>query len=531
MKKTKIKKSGKKIFLLIKISLLIIINFFIFIQVVNWATGNLEKTNTGILEKKEENKIESEKKRREKTLEELEKEIVWSWSVLTKEELEKISPEKEEDNIVIDAYKTRRQQVFDLIEKSPEEQKINDTKEILKYIKTEKEINQKNYNKLKKDINEFNDLKEDLKNKAEKVKKLEEKENKTKQELEQLREEKEIEKKLNINYKIIATNKQRDIERKKIALEQSKKEIEKNEGLEERYKKLEEQLVKEKIKSSDRDSEKLMEKLNVLYIFIAIIFLLYTLRFLILNHTHFKAKHTKIVTVWELFLWLLIVGFWVWYFFYLFPNLYILIIFLSGYLLLVNAHLIASFMWSLVVVNKYSVWEMVKIWDYLWKIEKIWTIYTVISEIDEKWFMHKNYKYIPNVIIVREWLEKVKDYTLKQRTFSIKLALNKQNTIFKIIDYIKNNILLKHINSRPKHLDPENNDVFEIKYEQEKVWEVKITFFWFSSEGISKKIKSRIIGYIEKETAAVEENNDDDDEKKKIKKEEKKDNDFRFVGV
>jgi hypothetical protein len=83
--------------------------------------------------------------------------------------------------------------------------------------------------------------------------------------------------------------------------------------------------------------------------------------------------------------------------------------------------------------------------------------------------MHKNYKYIPNVIIVKEGLEKVKDHILKQRTFEIKLQLNKQNTIFKIIEHIKNNILLKFINSRPQHLDPKNNDVFEIKYEQEKV--------------------------------------------------------------
>jgi hypothetical protein len=274
-----------------------------------------------------------------------------------------------------------------------------------------------------------------------------------------------------------------------------------------------------------------MSKLNVLYIFWAIIFFLYLLRFLVLNHTNFKRKHTKIVTVWELALWIIIVVFWIWYFFYLFPNLYILVIFLSGYLLLVNAHLIASFMWSLIVVNKYSVGEVVKSWEYLGKIEKIGTVYTVISEIDEKWFMHKNYKYIPNVIIVREWLEKVKDHILKQRTFSIKLKLNKENTIFKIIDHIKNNILLKFINSRPQHLDPKNTDVFEIKYEQEKVWEVKITFFWFSTEEVSKKIKSRIIGYIEKETCQIEENIFDDEEKIKEKTEEKKVDDLTFVGV
>jgi hypothetical protein len=188
-------------------------------------------------------------------------------------------------------------------------------------------------------------------------------------------------------------------------------------------------------------------------------------------------------------------------------------------------------MGSLIVVNKYSVWEMVKIWDYLWKIERIWTIYTVISEIDEKWFLHKNYKYIPNVIIVKEWLEKVKDYTIKQRTFTIKLLLNKQNTIFKIIDYIKTNILLKYINFRPEHLDPENNEVFEIKYEQEKVWEVKITFFWFSSEEVSRKIKKRIIGYIEQQTANL--NNSINDEENKIEEKENKknDDDINFVWV
>ena len=222
----------------IKIISLIILSFLILIWPVNW-----ENSNTGFLEaipptqesplteekveqKKEkkdikkinENNINKEIIKKEKTLkelekekkitlEELEKEIVWSWTLVEIEKIQKV--EKKEDNIIIDAYKTRRQQVFDLIKKSPEEQKIDNTDEILEYIKAEKKINQKNYEKLQEDIQTFNNLKQELKNKEEEIKRLENTKNKTEEQIKKLQKEKE----LNVKDRIKIRNKQREIER------------------------------------------------------------------------------------------------------------------------------------------------------------------------------------------------------------------------------------------------------------------------------------------------------------------------------
>ena len=503
-----------------KFLILIIIFFNSFIPVFweNSDTGSLSNSWKTLEEIKQEEKQET--KIIEKTI---------------KNQIEKENSKKVEDNIVKKAFKTRTNQILNLNKKSKLEEEKDKNKKIIDTIKIEKKLNlellEKINNKiinLKKELEEKNKILEKDKKILEELSNNDKAKNKNILDLEKEKTDLKKEK-----FRLLSklAFKKEELKNQIQNAKRLENQIQNLKLLEEKYNFEHDKLLEKEKLLKQKNFNTLKEKLKILYIFLAIILFLYWLRFLVLNHTNFKKKHTKIVTLWELALGILIVIFWIWYFFYLFPNLYILIIFLSGYLLLVNAHLIASFMGSLIVVNKYSVWDIVKTWNYLWKIEKIWTIYTIISEIDEKWFLHKNYKYIPNVIIVKEWLEKVKDYTIKQRTFTIRLALNKQNTIFKIIEHIKANILQKYINFRPTHLDPKNNDIFEIKYEQEKVNEVKITFFWFSSEEISRKIKSRIIGYIEKETTKIEKNDEEDVKKEEEKIEEKKDNDFKFIWV
>lgn len=266
--------------------------------------------------------------------------------------------------------------------------------------------------------------------------------------------------------------------------------------LEAKYKNLLQSYVwikKEKESSILKDKE---QKLFYLIAFLILFSIIYIIRILLVRNVLFKKKHPNFWEYFDLIYWISIVVFLVMYIFYLFPELYVLLIFISGSLIFINAQVISSFIASIIIFRHYKIWDVIKIWTEKWKIIKINPLSTIIRRINSYWILENDEVWIPNIDLIKEKIIIAKNNNSKENEFSIILSLKWKNDIFSIISYIKEEILIKMINERLNGLDYKSNDKFETKYEYIDEDKLKIVFYWIWTKELNRKIEKRIIQYI-----------------------------------
>ncbi|MDQ7022620.1 MAG: mechanosensitive ion channel [Candidatus Gracilibacteria bacterium] len=89
-------------------------------------------------------------------------------------------------------------------------------------------------------------------------------------------------------------------------------------------------------------------------------------------------------------------------FFYLYPELSIFLIFISGYLLAINAHLIASFVGSIIILEKYKIGNIIKFGEHKGQIIRITTINTVLLPMTDEGIFSNKPIVIPNYKLLKE---------------------------------------------------------------------------------------------------------------------------------
>jgi len=151
------------------------------------------------------------------------------------------------------------------------------------------------------------------------------------------------------------------------------------------------------------------------------------------------------------------------------------------------------------------------------KIIKITPIHTIVKTINEHGMIEKDEISIPNINLVKDRITTIRDIKEKDHYFSIILSLKEVKDIFKIIENIKENILLKYITNRPKSINPFENDIFKSKYEQIDAENIKITFYWIGSDDLNRKIEQKIIGFIKNNIFEKKENKKEEPEVKEDK--------------
>ena len=252
-------------------------------------------------------------------------------------------------------------------------------------------------------------------------------------------------------------------------------------------------LKQEKTVSILKDKEK---KIITLFFAILIFIIVYFIKILLLKNKNFVKKHENFWESFNLVFWIIIILFFIWYIFYLFPELYALLIFVSWSLIFINSQVISSFVASILLIKKFNIWDIIKISDERWKIIKITPVNTVIRRINDYWILEWEDINIPNIDLLKEKVSLAKNYKNKENIFNIILNLWDWQDIFEIINHIKDDILLKMITEKLNTVNPLSNDIFETKYEYIDTDKIKITFYWMWENELNRKIEKEIIKFI-----------------------------------
>ncbi|NDK08013.1 mechanosensitive ion channel [Candidatus Gracilibacteria bacterium] len=294
--------------------------------------------------------------------------------------------------------------------------------------------------------------------------------------------------------------------------------------LEVKYKKLLETYVdnkKEKETSILKNKEK---KLITLFICIILFIILYIVKILLLRDDKFIKKHENFGEYFNLIYGIVIIIFFIGFIFYLFPELYALLIFISGSLIFINAQVISSFVASIILFRNFKIGDVIKIGTEKGKIIKMSPLSTIIKRVNDYGVLENELINIPNIDLIKEKVTLAKNSLLKENIFNIILSLNGEKDLFEIMDSIKKNIFGKFLKEKLNTLNPYSVDTFKTKYEHTDSDKIKVTFYWLGSSELNRKIEKEIIKYIKK--FSVTEKSEEDVELCKIPKNRIKNNDL-----
>ncbi|MFA5916825.1 MAG: mechanosensitive ion channel domain-containing protein [Candidatus Gracilibacteria bacterium] len=285
--------------------------------------------------------------------------------------------------------------------------------------------------------------------------------------------------------------------------------------LEVKYKKLLETYVDTK-KEKENDLLKGKEqKVITLFIFLILFTIAYIIKILLVRNDKFMRKRENFGEYFNLVFGITLVIFLIIYIFYLFPELYVLLIFISGSLIFINAQVISSFIASIILFRNFKIGDIIKIGTDKGKIIKISPLSTIIKRINDYGVLESEEVNIPNIDLLKEKVTLAKNSLIKENIFNIILSLNGEKDLFEIIDNIKENILLKMLKEKLNTLNPLSTDTFKTKYEHIDSDKIKITFYWLGTSELNRRIEKEIIKYI-KEFSDFNKNFEDNTTKKYI---------------
>jgi len=405
------------------------------------------------------------------------------------------------ENILKKAFNERKEKIYQIIEWDETTQKINNLKKEISKLNINDELNRKIIENTQKQIEE---LEKNYKSTLESIKNIENKWNQN-----ELSELEKLSKKL-----------KNEIETKKVLLEKLEKQSQDNQIQQDKINILLEKYIKEKEKQNNNTSN-----LWKYILFFSITFILWLIYF-ISNWLYKKWKIDKRVNIYISFF--LIFGytiFLIWFFFYLHPELSIFLIFISGYLLAINAHLIASFIWSIIILKKFKIWDIIKMDDFRWQIIRITTINTILLPVSEEWILTNKPIIIPNVNLLKNTVVKDKNPEIIFYRYKVVLPNDTTIDIMKMLEYIEQNILIKRLNNRLSSLQW-SEDSFRTSIWFDDSWKIVINFVWRADDLLNKQIERKIMWYVmsllkeERETKELKNKTLETKEEKQDKKEE-----------
>lgn len=414
--------------------------------------------------------------------------LFWnSWSIdsennISTLEAETTSQNQEEQTWMTEVLMQRKESLDSMLKKSPEEKDIEYVEGLLNELEIKKEVNNDFLNQIQNELKSIQSKIDTNDSKIKTYTELEVQNIEIKSELENLK--KETQKLKN------------EVFFKESLIKDLKDTIDSYSLLEEKYKNLLESYVSLK---KDKENEKLKnftDKLSILYFWIALFLSLYIGKILLQRNKIKNKIPENFFVYFDLFYGTFLVIFIILYLFFVYPQLYILLVFVSWSIIITNAVLISSFVSSFIIFRKFSIGDIIKMESETGKIIKITPLHTIIRKINEYGIIEKDEISIPNINLIKDKVNTVKNIHDKDHHFSIVLSLNTNENIFKVIDDIKTEILLKNLDHRPTSINKLDEDIFKTKYEQIDSENIKINFYWIWNDELNRKIEMKIIGYI-----------------------------------
>lgn len=375
---------------------------------------------------------------------------------------------KEENNVILDAYSQRKAKILDLISWWKLETEIAELKTKLEEIKVWNSLNEWTKTKLIDDI--------------------------TKLESELISINNEI--KLNVensdDFDKLLEKYNAEIALKKDLVEQLNNTIKENEINTEKIDLLLNRYIAEKLQLEQTQNRENNIKLIVFIIFTLLSILVYV----ITRYLNKKSKlNSKIYIYTNFFLWFSYIIFLIWFFFYLYPQLSVFLIFISGYLLVINAHLIWSFIWSLIVLQRYKIWEIIKFEEHFWKIIRISPLYIVILPLTKEWIYVNKPVYIPHINILKQNVTIDLTADIFVHKFEITIRDDFWIDLVNFLNELEQNILTKFLHNKISSLS-HANDYYRISFDRTNFWHIVVVFVWRWDDILNKKVERKIIWYL-----------------------------------
>lgn len=403
-----------------------------------------------------------------------------------------------EDSTLLDDFLEKRKEVFELAEESKEEKDIKSIENLLQEIEIKKEFN----NELVKDVRgELQSINETLIENKKIIDYLSQESSlwvEAKIQLETATKTVgELKTKLNFKEKLI---------------EDLESTIQWYEILEQKYTVLLWQYTNVKKQLITKQNDQTRQNYTYLFIIFIIAGFIYLIKKII--EKFFFTKYETPLLYFDLIYWIVLTLVLVSYSFSIFPQLYLVMIFVASSIVIVLGHFISSFVASFSILKKFSIWDVVQIKGDMWKIIRISPISTVLRSMNTNGFLTNRLLHVSNDAMLKEQVIKIEKADIRGYYCTIVLPMKRNINFFKIIDEIEKDVLWVIHFPKAQHVDKNDHDNFKISYNQVKSTEIEVKFYWRSDMITNRKIEKRILWVVKRHL-------DEIDDMENIIKEEK----------
>lgn len=267
--------------------------------------------------------------------------------------------------------------------------------------------------------------------------------------------------------------------------------IEGYEILEKKYDVLLEEYTQLKKQLTDQTTEENQWKFYYFLIIIFIAIAVYSGKTFLLKK--FPNKYEEKFIYFDLLYGIFFVLVLVLYSFSIFPQLYLVMIFVASSIVIVLGHFISSFVWSFLLLRKYKIWDIVIFGDFTWKIIWMSPTHSSLRIINNHGYLTNRILNFSNDAMVKEKVIRIETENIRWHDFQIIFKITPSLNYFKIVDEIEESVLSKAFFPKTKKVDPDDNDMYKVNFTQEKHDEVIVHFYWRTDILSSRRLEKQIL--------------------------------------
>jgi len=403
----------------------------------------------------------------------------------------KNQPDTTSDNDAIQILRDRQSKIQEGLEKSDEAKKIDENEKDLVDVQIQKEnlseVNtqiQEEVNTLKSQLSQKKIQEENLRNSL----KNEQEKNSTSQEKLLRLEEKisDLQGKINIKNSVLKKNAE-DIE----ALSQE----------EELKKAFLEQSLKFKKQLDEREEESIKEKFTIFFGATGLFIVLYLARILfakrLQGNKKLRKQYAAKLAAFDVLSLIFYIGFLVWFFFYIKPELVVYLLFLVGAMVMVLQEYIFSMISSVFIVQRYRIGDRIRFEKREGIIEKLTLLKVNIRDIDDRGINMSELRIIPNSQFMKGTVAILPRHEVERFDFKIILPNDLSINEPALIQRIEENVLQKSITVKSVNEVTEKEFFYDIDFSFTSTGHPAIEIAWHETREKSNRIKRKILAEIE----------------------------------
>lgn len=280
-----------------------------------------------------------------------------------------------------------------------------------------------------------------------------------------------------------------EVDIKKDLVNQLNTSIKENEISLEKINLLIEDYAQEKTKIDNAEKKARLTKIIIFFITTIILLLIYFLFTYLSKNGKLGKKRYIYINFFLVFTYII---FLIWYFFYLYPQFSIFLIFMSWYLLVINAHLIGSFVWSIIVLQRFKIWDVVKFGNIYWKISNISPLYIILAPIDNWIITYEKLIYIPHINVLKNSTLRDSTPELQIHNFNLTIWVDSWIDVMIFLEEVEKTVLQKFLTNKLKTI-PRDEKIYNINFDFTPAANFIIKFTWLWEISLNSKVERKIV--------------------------------------